>query len=359
MANGKQKFTNSLNHQLASSAMDRSLPDYSSLRPAGGKRSGKRDRILGIFLRQEGHLSADDLFDVVRREEPGIGRATVYRTLQWMVDADVARKVDFGEGRSRYEASYRHPRHFHLICTECHRSSEFLSSDIEGIMEEIASARRFSSTRAVVQIYGTCDDCRTGRKTAPIDGATTGLVFARDALRMAIATEQSGLKFYTRAATLTRDQRGRAVFQELAAEERQHLSVLEQRYRELTAQDPQLESRPTFLFFKGAASGLFDAGAEQLRGGGIDDARALLIGIKCERGSHKFFKRYGERFEDSEGKQVFLQFADEERVHLDLLIREYRSLRERQGRRRTRRGGLVKKSEKPSKAARSARSARR
>src|SRR5437762_2321122 len=153
------------------------------------------------------------------------------------------------------------------------------------------------------------------------------------------------LQFYTRAATLTKDQRGRAVFQELAAEERHHLSVLEERYRELTTKDPQLESWPTFLFFKGAASGLFDAGTEQLRGGGVDDERALLIGIKCERGSHKFFKRYGERFEDSEGKQVFLEFADEERAHLDLLIREYRLLRQRQGPRRA----------QPAKAARSAR----
>ena len=332
--------------------MDRSLPDYSSLRPAGGKRSGKRDRILDIFLRQKGHLSADDLFDAVRRDEPGIGRATVYRTLQWMVDADIARKVDFGEGRSRYEASYRHPRHFHLVCTECHRSSEFLSSDVEALMEEIASARRFSAARTVVQIVGICDDCRTGKKTAPIDGTTTELVFARDALRMAIATERSGLEFYTRAATLTRDQRGRAVFQKLAAEEGHHLGVLEQRYRELTAKDPQLESRPTFLFFKGAASGLFDAGTEQLRGGGVDDARALLIGIKCERGSHKFFKRYGERFEDSEGKQVFLEFADEERAHLDLLIRDTRSLRQRQGRSRMRRGGREKQASQPAKSAR-------
>ena len=94
------------------------------------------------------------------------------------------------------------------------------------------------------------------------------------------------------------------------------------------AQDPQLESRPTFLFFKGAASGLFAEGTDKLRRG-VDDQQALLIGIKCERGSHKFFKRYGERFEDSEGKQIFLEFADEERAHLDLLIREYRALRER------------------------------
>ncbi len=248
-----------------------------------------------------------------------------------MVSAGVARKVDFGEGRSRFEPSYRHPRHFHLICTTCHRSSEFLSSDVESLMDEIATARKFATAQQVVQIYGTCDDCRTGKTTPPIDGATTELVFARDALRMAIATERSGLDFYTRAASLTKDARGRAVFEKLAEEEQEHLGTLQARYRELCAQDPQLESRPTFLFFKGAASGLFSEGVDELRQG-VDDAKALLIGIRCERGSHQFFKRYGERFEDSEGKQVFLEFADEERAHLDLLIREYKSLMERQGR---------------------------
>jgi len=315
--------------------MDRALPDLSSLRPAGGKRSSKRDRILNLFLRQHGHLSADDLFDLVRREDAGIGRATVYRTLQWMVEAGIARKVDFGEGRSRFEPSYRHPRHFHLICTRCHTSSEFLSSDVESLMEEIAAARRFTPAQTVVQIHGVCEACRTGHATGTMDGSTTELVFARDALRMAIATERSGLEFYTRAAARTRDKRGRTVFQKLAVEEREHLSTLEARYKELVAKDPQLESRPTFLFFKGAASGLFAAGAEQLRDG-VDDQQALLIGIRCERGSHKFFKRYGERFEDSEGKQIFLEFADEERAHLDLLIREYKALQERQGRRRAR-----------------------
>jgi rubrerythrin len=58
-----------------------------------------------------------------------------------------------------------------------------------------------------------------------------------------------------------------------------------------------------------------------------------MIGIKCERASHRFFKRYGDRFEDSEGKKIFLEFADEERAHLELLIREYRALVLRQHRR--------------------------
>jgi Fur family ferric uptake transcriptional regulator len=313
-----------------------SLPDLNKLKPAGGKRSSKREQIVNVFLRQEGHLSADDLVDLIRGEDHRISRATVYRTLQWMVDAGIARKVDFGEGRFRFEHSYRQPRHFHLICKTCHRSSEFLSSDIESSIEEVAAARTFTASQSVVQIYGTCDECRTGRTPTSSSDGQSDLVFARDALRIAIATERSGHEFYTRAARVTRDARGRKVFQDLALEEKEHLGKLEARYDELRQRDPQLESRPTFLFFKGAANGLFAEGAERLLRG-VDDQQALLIGIRCERGSHRFFKKYGERFEDSEGKQIFLEFADEEREHLDLLVREYRALVKRQGRsRRTR-----------------------
>ena len=310
--------------------MSATLPDIKRLKPVGGNRSSKREQILDVFLRQEGHLSADDLVDLIRREDQRISRATVYRTLQWMVDAGIARKVDFGEGRFRFEHSYRHPRHYHLICKTCNRSSEFLSSDIEALVEEVAAARNFASSQSVVQIYGTCEECRTGKKSTAPDGYTEQL-FARDALRIAIATERSGLEFYSRAARMTKDARGRNVFQRLAEEERHHLSELESRYKELLSRDPQLESRPTFLFFKGAANGLFAEGAETLARG-VNDQQALMIGIRCERGSHRFFKKYGERFEDSDGKQIFLEFADEERAHLDLLIREYRSLVKRQGR---------------------------
>ena len=313
--------------------MPNALPDLDRLRPAGTKRSSKRDLIVNVFLRQEGHLSADDLVTISKREDPRISRATVYRTLQWMVDAGIARKVDFGEGRFRFEHSYRHPRHFHLICKDCNRSYEFLSSDIEALVEEVATARGFQARQSVVQIYGTCEACRTGRPPAD-EGTTSELLFARDALRIAIATERSGLEFYARAARITKDQRGRSVFLRLAEEEKHHLSTLEERYRQLLEHDPQLESRPTFLFFKGAANGLFARGADELQAEGIDDREAYKIGIRCERGSHRFFKRYGERFEDSEGKQIFLEFAAEERDHLDMLIREYRALLRRQGKKK-------------------------
>ncbi len=263
-----------------------------------------------------------------------------------MIDAGIARKVDFGEGRFRYEHSYRHPRHFHLICKTCNQSFEFLSSDIEALIEEIAAARKFSGKQSVVQIYGTCEECQTGHATSA-KGGTTEMIFARDALRIAIATERSGLEFYTRAARITQDARGRTVFQKLAEEEKEHLSTLEARYAQLLEMDPQLEARPAFLFFKGAANGLFAEGADRLSKG-VNDQQALLIGIKCERSSHRFFKKYGERFEDSEGKQIFMEFAEEEKQHLELLIREYKSLTARKGRRH---------SEKPLKGRRRARPA--
>jgi rubrerythrin len=249
-----------------------------------------------------------------------------------MVEAGIARKVDFGEGRFRFEHSYRHPRHFHLICQSCNRSAEFLSSDIEALIEEIAAARNFSARQSVLQIYGTCGECRTGRAEAS-DGVTSELLFARDALRIAIATERSGFEFYNRAGRAATDAPARTVFERLAVDERAHLAAVEQLYQRLLAQDPRLESRPTFLFFKGAANGLFAAGADQVaRGVGQD--QALMIAIRCERASHRFFKRYGERFEDPDGQRLFLEFAGEERAHLDLLIREYRAVGRRRRARR-------------------------
>src|SRR5712691_5302522 len=167
--------------------MNSNLPDLTRLKPEGGKRSSKREQIVNVFLRQEGHLSADDLVDLIRREDQRISRATVYRTLQWMVDAGIARKVDFGEGRFRFEHSYRHPRHFHLICKSCNQSFEFLSSDIEALIEEVTVARQFAPRQSVLQIYGTCENCRAGVPAAP-PAMPTDAVFARVVLSKAVAT---------------------------------------------------------------------------------------------------------------------------------------------------------------------------
>ena len=269
-------------------------------------------------------MSADDLVSAVQRDDQQISRATVYRTLQWMVDAGFARKVDAGEGRVRFEHSYRHPRHFHLMCQQCSRTFEFFSTDIEASIDEVALARGFAARQSVLQVYGTCEGCRSGQPVPAERHADGDAVFARDALRVAIATVRSGLEFYTRAARLSDASRDLGTFLRLADDERAHLAALETQYKLLLEQHPQLESRPTVLFFKDAANGLFARGAEALDGVG-DPQAAVAIGTRCERGAHQFFRRYGERFDNAEGRRVFLELAGTKRAHLRTLLRDLRS----------------------------------
>src|SRR6185436_1220619 len=125
--------------------------------------------------------------------------------------------------------------------------------------EDVARERQFDARQSVLQIYGTCARCR-GDQASVAPTEPTDAVFARDALRIAIATERSGREFYARAAKMARDARGKRIFERLATEEIGHLTKLEDRYRQLIADNPDLESQPTFLFFKGAANGLFAAG---------------------------------------------------------------------------------------------------
>ena len=250
------------------------------MRPAGGKRSSKRDFIVNAFLRQEGHLSADDLVDLIRKEDRGISRATVYRTLQWMMDAGIARKVDFGEGRFRFEHSYRHPRHFHLICKTCNQSFEFLSSDIEALIEEVAAARKFVGKQSVVQIYGTCEECQTGRP-GRIEGRDHGDdLRARRAAHRDCDRAQRARVLYARGAHHAGSHGAAPSFRSWP-KKRRNISARSRRATpQLLKTDPQLESRPAFLFFKGAANGLFAEGAERLSKG-VNDQQALLIGIRA------------------------------------------------------------------------------
>src|SRR3712207_9319788 len=69
----------------------------------GLKRTAQRDLILDVFLRTEEHLSSEDLYNLVKAEDPTVGHTTVYRTLKLLVDAGLAREVRFGDGRTRYE----------------------------------------------------------------------------------------------------------------------------------------------------------------------------------------------------------------------------------------------------------------
>src|SRR5512147_2118389 len=95
------------------------------LRQKGLKQTDQREKILDIFLSNVKHVSADELHAIIRKSDPKIGFSTVYRTLRLLTDAGLAREVNFGDGRSRFEKAFDKNQHGHLICTNCGRTEEF------------------------------------------------------------------------------------------------------------------------------------------------------------------------------------------------------------------------------------------
>ncbi len=85
------------------------------IQKAGLRHTGQRDLILEIFLRTEEHLSSEDLYWLVHKEDSSVGHTTVYRTLKLLTDAGLAREVRFGDGKTYYEHHYNHEHHDHMI----------------------------------------------------------------------------------------------------------------------------------------------------------------------------------------------------------------------------------------------------
>jgi len=129
------------------------------LRKNGKLYSKQREQILDIFLKTEKHPTINDLYDLVRKEDPKIGLATVYRTMEVICDAGLARKVDFGDGLRRFEHKYRHHHHDHLVCLKCGRIIEVVSPEIERLQENLAKKHRFKAVRHRMEIFGICRTC--------------------------------------------------------------------------------------------------------------------------------------------------------------------------------------------------------
>ena len=132
----------------------------------GLKRTTQRDLILDIFLRTEAHLSSEDLYRLVKQEDPSIGQTTVYRTLKLLAEAGLAREVRFGDGLTHYEHNYKHQHHDHMICSECGRIIEFFSAELEALQDKLAAKHRFQITQHLHRIIGVCVECRRLMKDA-------------------------------------------------------------------------------------------------------------------------------------------------------------------------------------------------
>ena len=150
----------------------------------GLKRTAQRDLILDVFLRTEAHLSSEDLYRLVTREDPTVGQTTVYRTLKLLTEAGLAREVRFGDGRAHYEHNYKHQHHDHMICSSCGKIIEFFSAELEAIQDAMAAKHKFEVQQHLLRIIGLCAECRRANREAgkgTSDSERTKLLSARGA----------------------------------------------------------------------------------------------------------------------------------------------------------------------------------
>ncbi|MBN2190294.1 MAG: transcriptional repressor [Candidatus Aureabacteria bacterium] len=139
-------------------------------RGCGYRVTAGREIILDALTKTDKHLSAEDIYLSVKKACPGIGLATVYRTLEILVEMGLVLKFDFGDGRARYELAEspdkRANHHHHLICTSCKRVidyTDFIEDEVELLRKTekgLSAKYNFDIKNHVIQFYGICEKCR-------------------------------------------------------------------------------------------------------------------------------------------------------------------------------------------------------
>ncbi|MDA8441156.1 MAG: Fur family transcriptional regulator [Peptococcaceae bacterium] len=126
------------------------------------KLTPQRETILRAFTEHgDSHLSAEDVYHLVKSKSPEIGLATVYRTVDLFAELGILQKMDFGDGRSRYEFTKQEEHHHHhLICINCHKVQEFDDDLLETLEAMIARKNSFKIVDHDLKFYGICLSCQ-------------------------------------------------------------------------------------------------------------------------------------------------------------------------------------------------------
>lgn len=132
---------------------------YEYLKNKDLKLTGQRKIILDAFLGIESHITAEELYDIIKKNNPEIGVATVYRTLKILCEAGLANEVKFGDKVAHYEHLFDHEHHDHLICIQCGKYTEVCDPEIEELQQKLADRNHFKVLRHRMELYGICADC--------------------------------------------------------------------------------------------------------------------------------------------------------------------------------------------------------
>lgn len=141
------------------------------LREKGLKVTSQRLMVLNILSAHgDEHLTVEEIYDLAKEESPEIGLATIYRTVQVLLELHVIEKVTFDDGFARYELNGEETgsghRHHHAICTQCGKVYSLETELLDTLEKQVFESLGFEVTDHEVKLYGLCSACRRKAQNA-------------------------------------------------------------------------------------------------------------------------------------------------------------------------------------------------
>ena len=135
----------------------RAIEDY--IKSRGHKLTAPRRRVVKKLLSIKGHIAADDLVELLRKDKTPVSKATVYRTLSIISRSGLIDGHDFDSGRRVYEPMVGRAHHDHMYCIACQKVIEFSEEAIERLQDMVVARHRFTPLYHSHKIFGYCYKC--------------------------------------------------------------------------------------------------------------------------------------------------------------------------------------------------------